>query len=390
MYRRNIETILLKSAHSFPATYLTGPRQSGKTTLLKELFPRHRYISLESPSSLDLVTEDPIGFFADPETSWIIDEAQNFPALFSYLQGMIDSAPKPGRFLLSGSQNFLLHHKISQSLAGRTAVLELLPLAYSEFKPHIAPSEDDLWRLIFYGGYPRPHYEQLDYSLWFESYLRTYVERDIRSLVNVRDLSVFQRFIKMCAARQGQILNLSSLGADCGISQPTAREWLSFLEASYILFRIHPYFENFSKRLIKSPKLYFYDTGLCCQLLGIQSPEHVQTHAMRGALFEGYLMSELIKARLNQGLRPHVYFWRDHRGLEIDAVVEEGQSVDLLEFKSSQTFQVEFLDALKQVLALANSDRFKPMVIYGGRESMRLHAISIQGFRDYLYPKSSS
>lgn len=385
MYNRDIAPILKKSATTFPAVFLTGPRQSGKTTLLKQLFPEHRYISLENPSTLALIMEDPLGFLSQNETSWIIDEAQNFPTLFSYLQGMIDANPKPGKFLLSGSQNFLMHHKISQTLAGRAAVLELLPFRYTELQPHLTKKDDNLWSYIFYGGYPRPRYEKLDYSMWFESYIRTYLERDIRSLIHIRDLSQFQRFIKMCAARQGQILNLTSLGTDCGISQTTAKNWLTFLEASYVVFRIQPYFENFTKRLVKMPKLYFYDTGILCHLLGIESPEHASFHAMNGVLFEGFMMSEIIKMRLNQGLSPNLYYWRDHRGLEIDAILESSKTAQMLEFKSSQTFHKEYINNLLQVQKLSNSDRFRPSLIYGGKDSSSIQNVSILGWQDYLH-----
>lgn len=384
MYPRDISSILTESASSFPAVFLTGPRQSGKTTLLKQLFPNHRYITLENPSTLALVMEDPIGFFSNTALSWIIDEAQNFPKLFSYLQGMIDENGKPGRFLLSGSQNFLMHPKIGQTLAGRAAILELPPLRYTELPPHMTPSENNLWSLIFYGGYPRPRYEKLNYSLWFESYIRTYLERDIRSLVQVKDLSQFQRFIKMCAARHGQMLNLSSLGVDCGISQTTAANWLTFLEASYVVFRVQPYFENFTKRLVKMPKLYFYDTGILCHLLGIESPEHAAIHAMSGVFFEGFLMTELIKTRLNQGKKPNLYYWRDHRGLEIDAVLEMGEKVQMIEFKSSQTYHGEYLDNLRQIIKLSNSDRIQSFLVYGGTENSTIQNISVIGWRDYL------
>lgn len=384
MYKRQLESVLTKAAESFPVVFLTGPRQSGKTTLLKSLFPNHTYITLENPSTLALIQEDPQGFLSAQEKKWVIDEAQNFPKLFSYIQGMVDEFPQPGRFLLSGSQNFLLHNKISQTLAGRAAVLELLPLTYPELYAHLGAKAPDVWSTIYYGGYPRPHFEKIDYNMWFNSYIRTYLERDVRSLVNIRDLTQFQRFVKMCANRHGQLINLSSLAIDCSISQTTARDWLSYLEASYITFRIFPYFRNFNKRLIQTPKLYFYDSGLLCHLLGIESPEHLTVHTMRGAVFEGFLLSEIAKSQINQGKQQNIYFWRDHRGLEVDAVLEHRDKIDLVEFKSSQTFRQEYLVSLNKVYELAQSSQYTKKLVYAGDDSSQMQNALVQGWRDFV------
>jgi len=382
LYTRSIEPVLKDAANSFPAVFLTGPRQSGKTTLLKTLFPEHRYISLETPSILEQLQEDPINFLQSPTTQWVIDEAQNFPKLFSYLQGIIDAQPQPGRFILSGSQNFLIHEKISQTLAGRTAILQLMPLSYQELvtqHPH-----PDLNNLLFYGGYPRPRHENIRYDLWFNSYIQTYLERDIRSLVHIKDLLLFQRFLKVCAHRHGQLLNLSALAIDCSISQTTARDWLSHLETSYITFRIAPYFKNYTKRLVKTPKLYFYDSGLICHLLGIESLEHLQSHASRGAIFEGFLISEMIKAQLNKGKSPTIYFWRDHKGLEIDAVNESGGQTRFYEIKSSQTFHREYLHSLMKVSKLAEDHQIQKNLIMANEGTSTLHDITVMGWKEFL------
>jgi len=386
MYQRQLEDVLNKAAASFPVVFLTGPRQSGKTTLLKKLFPEHRYITLENPSTLALIQEDPEGFLSSKANKWIIDEAQNFPEIFSYIQGIVDQSPKLGSFLLSGSQNFLLHSKISQTLAGRAAVLELLPLTYQELSPHVGEMAQDIWSLIYQGGYPRPYFEKMDYSLWFSSYIRTYLERDIRSLINVRDLTQFQKFIKMCAHRHGQLLNLSSLAVDCGISQTTAREWLSYLETSYISFKVLPYFRNFNKRLVKTPKIYFYDSGILCHLLGIESPDHLRLHPMKGVVFEGFLISEILKSQINRGKQQNIYFWRDHHGLEVDAVIDHVDHVDLIEFKSSQTFHKEYLGSLEKVYQLADAQghQYAKTLVYAGDISLEGQNRSVQGWRDFV------
>jgi len=294
---------------------------------------------------LEAVRFDPLGYFKDQNTSWIIDEAQEFPDLFKYLQGIMDQNPKPGRFILSGSQNFLLNDKISQSLAGRVGVLELLPLTYQEYLT-AKPEQEDVWSYLFYGQYPRPLLQDVSNTDWTSSYLRTYVERDVRTLLSVQNLSTFQTFLKACVARQGQLLNLSSLAVDVGISQTTATSWISMLEASYLCFRLRPYYKNFNKRLVKMPKLYFYDSGLACFLLGIESVEQLRTSSMRGAIFEGFIISEMLKKKFNQGKASNLYFWRDHSGTEIDILRETNEKLQPIEVKSSETFQKDFLSNL--------------------------------------------
>ena len=294
--------------------------------MLKHIFPDYQYISLERPDVLERLQEDPLCFFQDSSKKWIIDEAQRFPALFSYLQDQVDQTPLPGRFILSGSENFLLSHHINQTLAGRAIILELLPLTYQEYRSYPALPSLDVWKFLFYGGYPRPYHEKMDHHLWMGNYIRAYVERDVRDLLHVKDLAKFTTFLKLCAGRHGQLLNMSALAIDAGISQTTATEWLSVLEASYILFRHKPFYKNFSKRLIKTPKLFFYDTGLVCYLLGIEGPQHLAIHSQRGSIFEGFVITEFIKHQLSTGAPSDFYFWRDHQGLEIDLLKEKGNS----------------------------------------------------------------
>lgn len=377
MFQRTLSKKMLSYAAQFPGIFLTGPRQSGKTTLAKMTFPQHRYISLENPNTLAAVQFDPLGYFNDPQYSWIIDEAQEFPDLFKYLQGIIDESPKPGRFILSGSQNFLLNDNISQSLAGRVGVLELLPLTYREYLTDAEPA--GVWKYIFYGQYPRLWQYKEPHTDWMASYLRTYVERDVRSLMAVGNISKFQTFLKLCAARSGQLLNLSSLAVDAGISQTTATSWISILEASYLCFRLRPYHQNFKKRLVKMPKLYFYDSGLVCFLLGIESEENLQIHALRGPIFEGFIVSELIKHRFNSGKPSNLYFWRDYLGTEIDIVREKNQTLEAIEVKSSQTFQPDFLDKLQQFYSITKG-KTTSRLVYCGAENFIQKEISIKSW----------
>lgn len=372
MFERKISKTLQKAVSSFPVTALTGPRQSGKTLLLKTLFPEHRYINLESPETLFAIKNDPKGYFAQ-EGSWIVDEAQNYPELFSYIQVIVDEKPQPGQFILSGSQNFLLSEKMSQTLAGRVAVLELLPLSYDEYLSHPDFQALTVWEFLYQGGYPRPYQEHLDLDLWYDSYMRTYLERDVRNVLKIRDLNQFQLFLKLCAGRHGQLLNLNELATSCGISQTTATHWLNILEASYILFRLKPYYRNFNKRLVKTPKLYFYDSALVCKLLGIDSVEHLQFHSARGAIFEGFALTQVVKTYLALGKQAPLYFWRDHSGDEVDGLIEFGDSILALEIKSGMTITSGLFKSLKRWNKITKNPSAGNWLIYAGDETLWQH-----------------
>jgi len=374
MIERTLQPHLLAQAGRNPVVTLTGPRQSGKTTLCRTAFPRLPYVSLEAPATRELALEDPVGFLARYPDGVILDEVQRAPELPSYLQGIVDLDPRPGRFVLTGSQNLALLSTVSQSLAGRTAVLELLPLGLEEVRRFPSPPQD-LDDILWRGGYPRPFEQALPPDEWLASYTTTYLERDVRQLVNVGDLLLFQTFLRLCAARTGQLLNLSSLSADCGVSQPTVRSWLSVLEASYIAFRLPPFHTNLSKRLVKAPKLYFYDTGLVCSLLGITRPEQLATHPLRGALFETWVVAEITKQHLHRGRRPRLFFYGERGRLEIDLLIERGPEIVAVEIKSSRTPSAFFFDSFDSLAArFAEQERpllrlTEKIVAYGGEES---------------------
>jgi predicted AAA+ superfamily ATPase len=385
MIERLLQPRLLDLATRYPVLTLTGPRQSGKTTLSRMAFPDLPYVSLENPAQREFAQEDPIAFLARYRDGAIIDEVQRVPQIFSYLQGMVDEDPRPGRFLLTGSQNLALVDAVTQSLAGRSTLTELLPLSLEEIRRFPAPPAE-LDSLLWQGGYPRIYERNLPAHEWLADYTATYVERDVRQLLKVGDLLLFQTFLRLCASRTGQILNLSSLANDCGITQPTARSWLSVLEASYIVFRLPPFFTNLGKRLLKSPKLYFYDTGLAATLLNIESPDQLATHPLRGNLFETWAVSEVAKAHLHRGRRPRLSFYRDSGGLEIDLVLEKGADLMLVEIKSAQTpptqpFAVfdRFADALTGPEAPRIASR---VVVYGGDESQQRSRGELLSWRD--------
>ena len=324
MIPRHAKKTLLELAKGYPAIAITGPRQSGKTTLAKHVFKDKPYVSLENPDLKEMSQIDPRGFLEKYKNGAVFDEAQRSPELFSYLQEIIDESHKPGRFVLTGSQQFGLFSGISQSLAGRVGLVHLLPFTYHELyspKKHKTGSRD-LDHVLFSGLYPPVHDRKLDPHVWYGNYIQTYIERDVRQMVNVRDLSTFQRFVRLCAGRIGQLVKLSGLAEDCGITHNTAKAWISILEASYIVFLLQPHHANFNKRIIKTPKLYFYDTGLAAWLLSIQNPDQLNIHPLRGALFESYVISEFFKAKFNQGVKPNYYFWRDRSGNEIDFLME--------------------------------------------------------------------
>jgi uncharacterized protein len=346
MIERNITSKFIEFTKKFPIVSLTGPRQSGKTTLLKHILPDYRYVSLENPDNRNFAIDDPNGFLKTYNQFVIFDEVQRVPELFSYIQTKVDEDKIMGQYILSGSQNFLLLSQISQTLAGRVAVLKLLPFSYAELKNANLLSENIAIN-IFKGTYPATYDRQLKSDEFYPSYLETYIQRDVRNMLDIKDLRSFQTFVKLCAGRIGQPLNLSSLANDCGISSPTAKAWLSILESSFIIFTLSPYYQNFSKRLIKSPKLYFYDTGLACHLLNMTEAQQVETYYQRGSLFENAIISELLKNRLNQAKNQTLYFWQDSNKNEVDLLEEIGQKINLFEMKYSMTITKEHLKNLQ-------------------------------------------
>ncbi len=367
---RDLAPRLLQAAQKSPSITLTGPRQSGKTTLARTVFPEHKYVSLEAPDTRAFATEDPRGFLARYPDGAIIDEVQRAPDLPAYLQGIIDADPRPGRWILTGSQNLALVQSVSQSLAGRTAVHHLLPLARREIV-RFAQHPETLEEAMLAGGYPRIFDRGLDPSEWLRSYVATYVERDVRTISQVGDLAIFQRFVELCSGRTGQLVNFLSLASDCGVTQPTAKAWLGILEASYLVFRLPPYHRNLGKRLLKTPKLHFYDTGLACWLIGIRTPQQLRTHPLRGAIFETWVVSEIVKHRLNRGESRGLYFYRNRDGAEVDLVIEHPSRLMLVEAKSSQTPNSSlFGGALRVQRQLSQeSPPSEVAVVYGGAES---------------------
>lgn len=380
MIRRSAHDTLLRLAKGFPVIAITGPRQAGKTTLAKSAFPDKIYLTLEDPDTRLLAESDPRGFLSHYPDGLILDEAQRVPQLFSYLQGFVDEQLVPGKYVLTGSQQFGLMSGITQSLAGRVGLVQLLPFAMNELDS-AGKLPEDMDGLMLTGMYPPLYDRDLDPADWFPAYVNTYIERDVRQLINVRELSMFQRFVRMCAARTGQLLNLSSLASDCGITHNTAAAWISVLEASYIIYLLRPHFTNFNKRLVKTPKLYFLDTGLAAWLLGIREQEQLAYHAQRGALFENLVVTEFLKGRFNRGQQADLYFWRDSKGLEVDLLLDDGISLNPVEIKSGQTLAPDFLTALKKWCALSGIPDRPAALVYGGDKVLSNFNVSIIPWR---------
>jgi uncharacterized protein len=364
MIVRDLKNELLQSAKKFPILVVIGPRQSGKTTLIKDTFSEYTYVSLEDLDNREYAERDPRHFLVTYSHRIILDEIQKAPSLLSYLQTKTDAEQISGDYILTGSQNFLLMESLSQSLAGRARIFTLLPLSLHELKKSAYQQELD--QTIFNGFYPRLYQAKLDPRDIYPSYIQTYIERDVRQIQNIQDLSIFQKFIKMCAGRTGQLLNLSSLANDCGITHNTAKAWITLLEASFIVFLLQPYHNNFGKRLVKTPKLYFYDTGLACSLLGIENRKQLENHYLRGALFENMIISELLKKRYNHGLLPNLYFWRDQVGHEIDCIVDIAGQLTAIELKSGQTLNRDFFINLDYWHQLTSSSADNLYLVYGG------------------------
>lgn len=398
--RRHIEPVVLKAAKSYPVVTLTGPRQSGKTTLVRNLFDKADYVSLENPDDRAFALEDPRGFLRRFEKRVILDEVQRAPDLLSYIQGIVDDAGRPGQFILTGSQNLLLLEKVGQTLAGRSSILHLLPLSRSEIlgRPPIDPSrvarpkpdsrrkdgeEGSLFETLWRGFYPRLFETEVDPADWLRNYDRTYIERDVREVLKVGDLETFNRFVRLSAGRTGQLVNFSSLASDCGVSHDTARRWLSVLESSFLIHLLRPHHRNFNKRLIKSPKLYFLDTGLLCHYLRIRSPEDLAMHSARGAVFESYVVSEMLKSFLNRGRDPDLYFWRDSVGHEIDLLLEKGEELLPIEIKSGETIAGDFFDGLDLWRKMTGNPDHPGMLVYGGDESYERRGYRVQSWRDW-------
>ena len=367
MFKRDLSRTVRRFS-KFPVVALLGPRYSGKTALIKELFNKHSYFNFENPQTRFFVSSDPQKFLKNNENNYgiILDEFQHIPEILSYIQIEADEKKRPGYFILTGSQNFLMNEAITQSLAGRVGILTLLPLSISEMKQSkILPESSD--EALFYGGYPRIYSEKFSPLELYPSYIQSYLERDVRALLNVKNLTIFQKFMKLCAGRVGQLLNIEDLATNCGINRKTAEKWISILEASYIIFLLKPHHKNFNKRITKMPKIYFYDTGLVCSLLEIRSYKDLFSSPFRGPLFECFIVADLFKQYCNMGLRPPLYFWRDKNGLiEIDCLIDVGVSLIPIEIKSGETVADDYFGALSKWNTIANTNPQNNYIVYGG------------------------
>lgn len=376
---RQAQKLLLERSALYPVVTVLGPRQSGKTTLCRKVFPGKPYVNLEQPDVREFAQQDPKAFLAQHPDGAVLDEIQNVPGLLSWIQVLTDADPRPGRFVLTGSHQLQLSAQLSQSLAGRTAVIELLPLSLAELVAQHAetPTEIDVNPWMLQGGYPRIHAQQMAPDVMLSDYFATYVERDVRQLINLRHLREFGQCVRLLAGRTGQLLNHSGLGNEVGVSSNTITQWLSILEASFLVFTLAPWSANIGKRLVKSPKVYFYDVGLACWLLGIKTVEQLQHHPLRGALFENLVVLEVMKALRNQGLRDPLYFFRDSNGLEIDLMLERADGLALIEIKAAQTIAAPLFKGLRSVSAVLGGRVKSQYLVYGGSTSQERTGVEV-------------
>jgi len=366
MIKRQISKQILKYLKQYPVISLTGPRQSGKTTLVKNIFPKMDYLNLEDIETRDFAMRDPKSFLGNHPKGLIIDEVQRIPELMSQIQVIVDEKKVPGQFILTGSQNFLLMEKVSQSLAGRTAILNLLPFSLLELEKANINLSGELEKILLKGFYPKLFDQKIEIKNYYSNYIQTYIERDVRTLKNIANLNTFKCFLDLCAGRCGQILNYFSLAQDCGIDQKTAKEWVSILEASFIIFLLRPHYKNFNKRVTKMPKLYFYDTGLACSLLNILNKKQLGDHYLKGGLFESFVISEFYKHKLNLAERPNYYFWRNKTGNEVDLIIEKADKSIPLEIKAGKTISQEYFKGLNYFNKLSGNNPKNSYVIYAG------------------------
>lgn len=378
---RHIEPVIRQYQGKYPVLAVTGPRQSGKTTLLKTLFRDYRYISLENPDNRAFATDDPVGFLQEYPEHVIFDEAQQVPRLFSYIQTIVDESRQMGQFILSGSQNFHLLSNITQSLAGRVALFKLFPFDFAEMRSENLLAET-FREACLNGFYPAIYDRSIDPTTFYANYIQTYVERDVTELGNIRDLRQFRTFLSLCAARVGQLMNLSSIANECGISQPTAKAWLSILESSYITFQLQPFHRNFSKRVVKTPKIYFYDTGLLCHLLGIRDTATFTENPLRGNIFENLIIAEINKQNEHRYLHRDYWFWRDSNGHEIDLLTQTGNLYDIFEIKSTQTIMTEHFAGLNYFSEISENNTGEKTLIYGGSTNQARTQYTVTGWKN--------
>ncbi len=378
---RRIIPLIKEQQSKFPVLAITGPRQSGKTTLLKELFTEYRYVSLENPDIRSFAEADPVGFLDLYNEHVIFDEIQRVPDLFSYIQSRVDESRMMGRFILSGSQNFQLLNSITQTLAGRVALFKLLPLDFVEMKAEdLLPAS--YAETAVRGCYPAIFDREIDPRVFYANYIQTYIEKDVTELLNVRDLKQFRTFIGLCAGRAGQLLNISAIANECDISQPTAKSWLSLLESSYVVFLLQPYHQNFNKRLVKSPKLYFYDIGLLCHLLGIRQPDDFEKNRLKGNLFENMVVAEYHKRNHHLYLHQEYNFWQDSNGHEVDLLIAKPNGFDVFEVKATQTITPQLFKEMDRFADLAKADEMRKTLVYGGEKNQLRSKYLVMSWRN--------